>query len=393
MMSRCTWDVPPAMPAALLHSHWRAHGPACADDGSRPVTIERGVGEALRHGRPRELDPAGLGTGLLAPPEACQRAQVVQSQHAEVDVRLCERVGDQGVVEGAVAPGLLVEPSQIGLVDDLLLEGKVRPTLVGQRRAGHGPALALGADHLVHRHEDVGEEDLVELGIAGHLHERAHVDAWIGHVDDERGDPLLAPRFVRIGARQAQAPRGELGVGRPDLAAGHEVAPFGRHGPRRERRQVAPGVGLAEELAPDLRGREDRRQVAQALLLAAVRQQGGSDQVDPDPVHRLGSLRAGVLALVQRDLDGCRTPPSVGLGPVDTDPAVGRQGGLPGPAPGNLLGQVDEGRWTMVMGAKPSPERGGELLVLSSQREVHCAPVDEPDIGVTLVGSGYGALP
>ena len=26
------------MPAALLHSHWRAQGPASADLGSRPVT-------------------------------------------------------------------------------------------------------------------------------------------------------------------------------------------------------------------------------------------------------------------------------------------------------------------------------------------------------------------
>ena len=33
MMSRCTCDVPPAMPAALLHSHWRAHGPASAEEG------------------------------------------------------------------------------------------------------------------------------------------------------------------------------------------------------------------------------------------------------------------------------------------------------------------------------------------------------------------------
>ncbi len=47
----------------------------------------------------------------------------------------------------------------------------------------------------------------------------------------------------------------------------------------------------------------------------------------------------------------------------------------------------------MVVPCEPLPERGGELLVLPPQGEVHIGPVVDLDIGVTLVGPGYGALP
>ena len=43
--------------------------------------------------------------------------------------------------------------------------------------------------------------------------------------------------------------------------------------------------------------------------------------------------------------------------------------------------------------AQPGPEGGGELLVLLLQREIHAGSVHHADIGVTLPGPGYGALP
>ena len=46
MMSRWTWEVPPAMPAALLHSHCRAQGPACGGRRVAPGDEQAGVGEA-----------------------------------------------------------------------------------------------------------------------------------------------------------------------------------------------------------------------------------------------------------------------------------------------------------------------------------------------------------
>ena len=311
----------------------------------------------------------------------------------QVDGGPRQRVRHQGIVQRAVSPGLLVQPGQVGLVDDLLLEREVGAALVGQRRTGHGPALPLDPHDVLRRHEHVGQENLVELGVARHLHERAHVDARIGHVDDQRGDPLLGAGRIDLGAGQAQAPGGELGVGRPDLAARHLEAPLDRRGPRGEGGQVAAGVGLAEELAPDLPRREDGRQVAQPLVLGAVGQECRAHQVDADPVDGLRGLGPGVLALVESDLHRRGTATAIGAGPVDTHPAVGRHGGLPLPAPGHLVGQVDEGgRAAQVIG-QPRPERGGEFLVLLVQREIHARSLTRPDIGVTLSGPGYGALP
>ena len=106
----------------------------------------------------------------------------------------------------------------------------------------------------------------------------------------------------------------------------------------------------------------------------------------PDPVHRLGSLGPGVLALVQRDLDRRGAPPAVGLGPVDAHPTVGGQGGLPAPGPRRPRRPGRRRPVDDVVVGQPRAERGGELLVLLPQREVHGGPVDEPDIGVTLVG-------
>ena len=78
---------------------------------------------------------------------------------------------------------------------------------------------------------------------------------------------------------------------------------------------------------------------------------------------------------------------------MHADPAVGGQGGLPLPAPGHLVGQVDEGGRAAQVLVQPRPEGGGELLVLFLQREIHAGSLHHADIGVTLPGPGYGALP
>ncbi len=253
--------------------------------------------------------------------------------------------------------------------------------------------MPLHPDDMLARDEDVGQEHLVELRVAGHLHQRPHLDPGVGHVDDQRGDALLGTRCLGIGAGQAETPGGELGVGRPHLAPGDEEPAVDRRPARRQRGQVASRVGLAEELAPDLLGGEDRRQVAHPLVLCAVGQQGRAHEVDAHPVHRLGRLGAGVLALVERDLHRRRAAPPVGAGPVDAHPAVGGQGRLPLAAPGHLVGQVDERGRTAQVAGEPLPEGSGERLVLFFQREVHTRSGDHSDIGVTLPGPGYGALP
>ena len=56
------------------------------------------------------------------------------------------------------------------------------------------------AEQAVGRHLDVGEEDLVELRPAGHLPQRADLDAGQAHVEEEERDALvLAARRDRCG--------------------------------------------------------------------------------------------------------------------------------------------------------------------------------------------------
>ena len=92
------------------------------------------------------------------------------------------------------------------------------------------------------------------------------------HVDDEVRDALVLRR-VGVGAGQADAPARELRVRRPHLLTREQPAVVDAHGARLQRREVGAGVGLAEQLAPDLVGGEDRRQPALLLLVGAVREQ------------------------------------------------------------------------------------------------------------------------
>ena len=67
----------------------------------------------------------------------------------------------------------------------LLLERERRAPLVRQRRVRDRPPVVQPADEVVVGHEHVVEEHLVELGLAGDLHERPDLDARRRHVDDQ----------------------------------------------------------------------------------------------------------------------------------------------------------------------------------------------------------------
>ena len=117
---------------------------------------------------------------------------------------------------------------------------------------------------------------------------------------------------VGVAPGQAEAPVGELGVGGPYLAPADPVPALDRHGAGGERGQVAPGVGLAEELAPQLLRREDPGEEALLLLGRAVGQQRGAHQVDPDAAHQLGGPGPGQLldhhVVLEAPGHGRRTP-------------------------------------------------------------------------------------
>ena len=70
------------------------------------------------------------------------------------------------------------------------------------------PSAMQRPEQVVGREFDVGEEHLVELGLAGHLPERADLDAGKVHRAQEERDALVlgARLAVGVGARHEDAP-------------------------------------------------------------------------------------------------------------------------------------------------------------------------------------------
>jgi hypothetical protein len=90
--------------------------------------------------------------------------------------------------------------------------------LVHERGVGHGPAVVAAADGGGVGHPGVGEEDLVEHGVAGHLAQRADLDARLVHVDGEPGDALVLGH-LGVGAGDEHAQIGHVAERRPHLLA------------------------------------------------------------------------------------------------------------------------------------------------------------------------------
>ena len=167
-----------------------------------------------------------------------------------------------------------------------------------QRRHRDLPAVADAAEDVLLRHLDVGEEDLVELGVARDLHERPHLDARRVHVDDHVGQVLVLRR-VGVALADEDAEVGDVRERRPDLLAVDEEVVALVLDPRASRGEVAAGVRLREALAPDLLGAEDLREVALLLLLRAPRddRRAGHAEADHAEVRR----RLGACELFEED--------------------------------------------------------------------------------------------
>ena len=91
---------------------------------------------------------------------------------------------------------------------------------------------------------------------------------------------------VGIGAGEQDPEPGDVREGRPDLLAVDDVLVAVALGTGRERREVAAGSGLAEQLAPDLGAVEDPGEVAVLLLLGARDEERRAGPADADRVQR-----------------------------------------------------------------------------------------------------------
>ena len=85
------------------------------------------------------------------------------------------------------------------------------------------------------------EEHLVEEGPAGHLLQRAHVDARLVHVDGEVGDALVLGH-LGVGAGDEHAEVGDLAARGPHLLAVDDPLVAVLDGPAVEAGEVGAGA-------------------------------------------------------------------------------------------------------------------------------------------------------
>ena len=141
-----------------------------------------------------------------------------------------------------------------------------------QSPLGNPPSLVLGTDAVFDRHDHVVEEDLIEVGRAPGLLDRAHFNAHRMHVDHQAADALVLGRRG-IGAGEQHAPVGLTGPAGPDFLTIDDVAFPVPLSPRLQTGQVGTGIGFGIPLAPHF-ARADRRQEALPLFGGGVVEQG-----------------------------------------------------------------------------------------------------------------------
>ena len=107
------------------------------------------------------------------------------------------------------------------------------------------------ADEVLRRDPHVREEHLVEVGVAGHLADRADLDAREVHRADEVRHALVL-RHIGVGAGDEDPELRLASARRPDLLAVHDPLVAVEHGPGAEAGEVGACARLAEQLAPRL---------------------------------------------------------------------------------------------------------------------------------------------
>ena len=118
-------------------------------------------------------------------------------------------------------------------------------------------------------------------------------------------------------------------IERPDLLAGDDPLVAVLHRARLQRGEVGAGVGLAEALAPDLLGGEDRDEVALLLLRRAPRHDRRAGEQQAEHVRRQRRAGSGQLLVEDRRLRQRRAAAAVLGRPVHRRPAAVGEPPLP----------------------------------------------------------------
>ena len=318
MMFFCTWVVPPAM---------RPPGAPSTRADAPPASIASAPARSASRIAASNISSVTPSLARLAATDAtgpCRRP-IACSAPPRRD-QLGQPVAGDGVV-GAVEGGDGVEPPSEGDA-----RGADVAALVGERGHRHAPPAVQRAEQRVVGQADLVEEHLVELAAAGHLAQRADLDARQRHVHQEERDARVARR-VGVGAGEEDAAVGDAAVRAPHLLAGDHPVVAVALGPGAEAGQVAAGTGLGEELAPHLLGLEDPAQVRPLLLGRAEGEDRSAGEHDPDHVDPGRDLGDGALGGPGRGVLDREPAPAVLHRPVEPGPARLEQASAARPGP------------------------------------------------------------
>ena len=209
-------------------------------------------------------EPAGPG---LAAASQISGPPVQQMLHPAVNVHAHHRFTRRRVVGDARHPRRVEEllPGASRRCGSLVRGVVAFVVESGQRDL---PAVALPSEAKVVRNGRFGDEHLVEGRSAAHLSYGADFDAGMVERKHERRHAAVLDD-IGIGARQEQAPVRELGPGAPHFLAVHYPPGAVANGATGEAGQVGPGARLAEQLAAQDLGGQQRSDEPGLLLRGA----------------------------------------------------------------------------------------------------------------------------
>src|SRR5262249_20903164 len=306
---------------SLLPERLLRREPGVDDRAHRALELPREPRDLLPERRPAGLAHRALGPGRRAAGERRERAvaRVLEALRAHVEVG--ELLAHRVVLDrGAAAEARLAREAE-----ELAQAAAPRPradrdALVHQRRQRDAPAVADGAEPVRIGAAHVAEEPLVEARGAVDLADRPDLDPRRVHVEEEVGEPRVLRR-VGIRARHDHPEVAVVRAGAPDLLAVEHPGVAVAHRGRAQPREVAPGVGLAEELAPDDLPARHLAHGARLLLGRAVRHQRRAEHAVADRVEVRRGLEAALLLAPDHLLEAPEVLSAVLLRPGEAGPA------------------------------------------------------------------------
>ena len=263
------------VPAEAHHLVGPPVGVVVADRPGRPLQVDDHRPDVLVELGPHQLGHRPLRARVLGP-HVLGGPQDGQPQGLGLDPQPHHPVEvDAGPLAGVHA-AVGVHQHVGGLAPSGVVAADGGP-LVHQRGEGHPPALAHRADAAGVGHPHVGEVDLVELGLAGHLAQGPDLHPLAVHVQGEVGQALVLGE-LGVGAGDEHSPVGRVGQRRPHLlAVDHPFVAVG-HRPGGQTGEIRARAGLAEELAPQVGAGVHGPQEPPLLLVGAVGGDGGPGQ-------------------------------------------------------------------------------------------------------------------